>query len=418
MKEYFHSVKLIEENCKGCTKCMINCPVEAIRLKNSKALIYEDVCIDCGECIRVCPYNAHVAQKDSLDALSNFKINIVIPSVTLYLQFGEYINPSLVNEGIIDLGFDEVFDTTYACDIVSEITKKEIEKMYKPAISPFCLGVVRLIQTNYPSLLDHVVKVLTPIEVAANLIREKYRNLGYKDEDIGVFYLTPCTAWVTKVKMSSLNKKSQINGAIAISDIFQRLLRHINKKRHSIEEQPLTMSFAGLSWGATGGQSNSMGISEYIAVDGVKNVIKVLDEVENGKYKEIEFIDALACDGGCLGGMLLVDNPFNAKRILRKYCYHLNFTYKFNDPQEYYKNEFFQDVHILKISNKKLADDFESAVKKMKYMNELINNLPGIDCGQCGSPSCKAFAEDVVRGLCNVNECKMINIGGENNESI
>ncbi|HBX49299.1 MAG TPA: ferredoxin, partial [Clostridiaceae bacterium] len=51
---------------------------------------------------------------------------------------------------------------------------------------------------------------------------------------------------------------------------------------------------------------------------------------------------------------------------------------------------------------------FESAVKKMKYMNNIINSLPGNDCGQCGSPSCRAFAEDVVKGLSSLNECKFI----------
>ncbi|QCX32531.1 4Fe-4S dicluster domain-containing protein [Caloramator sp. E03] len=74
MKGLYHSVKLIEENCKGCTKCMMSCPVEAVRVKNSKAVIYTDRCIDCGECIRVCPYNAHVAQKDTIDSIDEFKV--------------------------------------------------------------------------------------------------------------------------------------------------------------------------------------------------------------------------------------------------------------------------------------------------------------------------------------------------------
>lgn len=191
MKDLYHSVKLIEENCKGCTKCMMNCPVEAVRVKNSKAVIYTDRCIDCGECIRVCPYNAHVAQKDDMDCLNGFKVKIVIPSVTVYTQFGDYIDPNVINDAIKSLGFDEVYDTTYACEIVSEITRKEIENVRKPAISPFCPSIVRLINASYPELMEHVIKVLTPIEVAAILIRDKYRKLGYSDDEVGVFFLTP-----------------------------------------------------------------------------------------------------------------------------------------------------------------------------------------------------------------------------------
>ncbi|WP_337961075.1 4Fe-4S binding protein [Caloramator sp. mosi_1] len=49
--------------CIGCTKCLMNCPVEAIRVKNGKAVIYNEKCIDCGECIKVCPYGAHISIK-------------------------------------------------------------------------------------------------------------------------------------------------------------------------------------------------------------------------------------------------------------------------------------------------------------------------------------------------------------------
>jgi Na+-translocating ferredoxin:NAD+ oxidoreductase RNF subunit RnfB len=78
--------------------------------------------------------------------------------------------------------------------------------------------------------------------------------------------------------------------------------------------------------------------------------------------------------------------------------------------------QFVENVRNIKFSNQKLAEDFVSAVKKMKYMNELVNTLPGTDCGRCGSPSCKAFAEDVVRGLAHVEDCKYINLGGDVNE--
>ncbi len=408
MKDIFHSVKLIEENCRGCTKCMIKCPVEAVRVKNSRALIYAERCIDCGECIRVCPYNAHVAKRDSIEDIKRYKIKAAIPSVAIYSQFGGFINPNIVNEGILSLGFDEVFDITYACDIVSEIVKKEIVETSKPAISSFCPAIVRLIQTSYPGIIDNVVRVVTPIEVSASLIRDKYLRLGYKNEDIGIFYLTPCVARITRSRPMCFEGNHELNGIIAISDIYPGLLKYIGKigDRKSYKES--TMSFTGLSWAIKGGQSRSMGIKEYLAVDGVENVIKLLDEIERGKFLDALFIEAFACTEGCLGGLLLVENPFNARRVISKYCSMLNYSYMGEEIIKDYREQFLADYSIIRTSNQKFSEDFHEAVNKMKYMNYILNMLPGIDCGQCGSPSCRAFAEDVARGLSTIEECKMI----------
>ncbi|MDF2675616.1 MAG: 4Fe-4S dicluster protein [Clostridiales bacterium] len=416
MNEIFHSVKLIEENCRGCTKCMIKCPVEAVRIKNSRAVIYADRCIDCGECIRVCHYNAHVAQQDSLESIKGYRIKVAIPSITIYTQFGAYVEPGFINMAIESLGFDEVYDMTYACDIVSEIIKKEIVNTPKPAISSFCPGIVRLIQTSYPELIEHVVKVLTPIEVAASLIREKFLNSGFRNEDIGIFYLTPCVARIAKESNSNFDQRGEINGAIAISDIYTKLLKFISKNSELKDYYQKKISFTGLSWAYVGGQSRSMGFKEYIGVDGVENVIKVLDDIENGKFKEVEFVEVFACTEGCLGGILLVDNPFNARRIIRKYYNKNGYASNTENIVDKYKEQFTANYESNKNNSHKFADDFSSAVIKMKEMNRLHNMLPGIDCGQCGSPSCRAFAEDVVRGLSSEEDCKMIINGGEKDE--
>lgn len=416
MNDIFHSVNLIEEKCKGCTKCMIKCPVEAVRIKNSRAVIYTERCIDCGECIRVCPYHAHVAQRDDLNVLKGYRIKVAIPSVTIYTQFGAFVEPSLVNMAIESLGFDEVYDMTYACDIVAEIIKKEIDNTPKPAISSFCPGIVSLIQTSYPELLEHVIKVLTPIEVAASMIRERYLKIGFRNEDIGIFYLTPCVARIVSHEDNSFDQRGEINGAIAISDIYPKLLRYINKNADYKDKGNEGLSYSGLSWAIVGGQSRSVGIKEYIGVDGVENVIKILDDIEKGKFKELDYVEAFACTEGCLGGILLVDNPFNARRIVRKFYDKFGYVHIDENIGDKYKNKFTTSYESNKNSSHKFADDFSSAVMKMKEMNKLINMLPGIDCGQCGAPSCKAFAEDVVRGLAKVEDCKMSKRGEEKNE--
>ena len=69
MNTYFHSVRLDEEKCMGCTNCIKRCPTQAIRVRNGKAHIISERCIDCGECIRVCPHHAKYSHRDSINKI-------------------------------------------------------------------------------------------------------------------------------------------------------------------------------------------------------------------------------------------------------------------------------------------------------------------------------------------------------------
>jgi ferredoxin len=87
MREYYHSVTLNKDKCKGCTNCIKGCPTEAIRVRDGKARIIDERCIDCGECIRVCPYHAKVAITDPLSKINDYKYKIALPAPTLLGQF-------------------------------------------------------------------------------------------------------------------------------------------------------------------------------------------------------------------------------------------------------------------------------------------------------------------------------------------
>ena len=132
MKEtYFHSVQITQEACRGCTFCVKHCPTEAIRVRNGKAMILPNRCIDCGTCIRNCPFRAPQAKTDQLSRLKDFQYNIVLPPPSLYSQFNENIHRESIWQGLMQLGFDEIFDVALASDYIAVEIEKFIIKIFE-----------------------------------------------------------------------------------------------------------------------------------------------------------------------------------------------------------------------------------------------------------------------------------------------
>ena len=107
---FFHSVRLDESKCMGCTNCIKRCPTGAIRVRRGKAYIISERCIDCGECIRICPHHAKYAEKYSFDELQKYKYRIALPAPTLYGQFNNLDDTDYVLTALKKIGFDDVFE--------------------------------------------------------------------------------------------------------------------------------------------------------------------------------------------------------------------------------------------------------------------------------------------------------------------
>jgi iron only hydrogenase large subunit-like protein len=169
MPDRHHAVRLIEERCKGCTNCIKGCPTEAIRVRDGKAFIHTDRCIDCGECIRVCENHAKTAVSDGIEKLNDYSVTIALPAPALYGQFGPAVAPDSVLSALHALGFHHTFEVALAADLVSPKYREFIEesKGPRPIISPACPAVVKLVQVRFPSLLDHILPIEPPVVVAA-----------------------------------------------------------------------------------------------------------------------------------------------------------------------------------------------------------------------------------------------------------
>lgn len=406
MKEYFHSVTLDEEKCKGCTNCIKRCPTEAIRVRMGKARIIAERCIDCGECIRVCPYRAKKAITDPLENINNYKFKVAIPAPTLYGQFKSARSVNQLLTAFKLIGFDHVYEVAKAAEIISDATRELIKKnnLSKPLLSSACPAVVRLIQVRFPNLIDNILKLESPMELAAKIVKDELvKNKNIPRKDIGVFFITPCAAKVTSIKAPYEREESCVDGAISIKDIYIKLFNALGEVKE--EENLMKAGFAGIQWANSGGESLALGTDNFLAVDGIHNVISILEELENDKLEDVDFIEALACQGGCLGGPLTVENLYVAKTRIKKF---IEMTKKNKLPDT---SDNTHDYDLLWKGNveykpiMKLDEDFEIAMKKLEALQSINEELPGLDCGACGAPNCRALAEDIVRGIANETDC-------------
>ncbi|MDR1894639.1 MAG: 4Fe-4S binding protein [Spirochaetales bacterium] len=402
MAGIFHSVKLNREKCKGCTTCL-GCPTEAIRVRNGKAAIVPERCIDCGLCIRVCPYHAKEAQSDSLDDFKRFDFRVALPAPALYGQFNPKITVDKILAGLIKLGFDDVFEVASAAEIAAVETRRVMaeKKDSFPLISSSCPAIVRLIQLRFPGLLDQVLRVESPMEIAARIVRQEIYP-GKKN--LGIFFISPCPAKITAVK-NPLNKpRSEVDGIIPIKDIYLPLLASLSEV--DVPEKKQASSFLGISWAVSQGEGDNVGGFNIAAVDGILNAAKMFEEMENRRLRNVDFIEAMACPGGCVGGPLTVENPYIAKARIRNKALELSSVME-GAPQPFLTkvNTRWLNEDLKPRPIQKLDDNFQRAIEMMDQMEKLATGLPGLDCGACGAPSCRALAEDIVRGTARKNDC-------------
>ncbi len=407
MNTYEHSVLLDVSRCNGCTTCLKHCPTEAIRIKDGHAVIDQGRCIDCGECIRVCPHKAKKAMCGKLEQMDRFKWKIALPAPTLYGQFDNLDDVDIVLEGLKRIGFDDVFEVSAAAELVSAYTRiyLKTEGVKKPAISSACPVVMRLIGLRFPSLNENILHMLPPMEIAAGLAkaRAKKEHPELSDDEIGVCFISPCPAKASYVKNGFAGYKSKVDVVVSVSDVYFMLINAMDRGGDITASSHSGM--IGIGWASSGGEATALFNEKYLAADGIDNVISVLDQIENGNIPTLEFIELNACTGGCVGGVMTMQNPFIAKARLQSLRRYLPVSQNFIGEDNYIPEEYFFNEMPAYQPIARLGNTIAESMRMMADIQKLKDRLPGIDCASCGAPNCRAFAEDVVKGLASEDDC-------------
>lgn len=407
VSEYVHSVALDVEKCKGCTTCLKRCPTEAIRVRDGHACIDPNRCIDCGQCILTCPYEAKKAICNKMSDIPKRKWKVALPAPALFGQFDHLDDIDTVLRGLIKCGFDDVFEVAAAAEIVSDYTRRYCRQNLdkRPIISSACPVVVRLISLKYPYLCENVLPILPPMEIAAMKAREEAKiKTGLRDEDIAIVFISPCPAKASYVHNRADGKKSNVDYVVSIRDIGFELLSLMTHE--PIDDIASKTGKIGIGWASSGGEATAIFNSRYLAADGIDNVMRVLEDIDNHEMPNLDFIELNACSGGCVGGSMTFVNPFIAKARLRTLKHYLPVSQNEagGDPNVI-PSEYVEEGGIAYKPPRALDMDRAAAIGKMKEIERLYATLPGIDCGSCGAPNCFAFASDVVKGVASPDDC-------------
>ena len=452
----FHSVILDEEACKGCTVCVTTCPVEAIRVRDGKARILAERCIDCGECIRRCPNHAKMARADALAELSGsgefsrFDWKVALPAPSLYGQFSERFTVEAIHAALLEIGFDAVYPVSRATPAIAATARDLLDRarhpdLPRPLISSSCPTIVKVIQVRFPTLLGHIAPIIAPMELAGRLAKKEARREHPEKKNVGCFFISPCAGTITEAKAPIGDESSAIDGVFSMKDIHLPLLAALVKTKKQIEDPraseaptaelrkaspdtpviPTIPSLAReIAWGRAGGEAEATvgeGEIRWLAVDGMDQCARILEAVEDGKLKSIDLLELMACVGGCVGGPLAVENVSLARHSLKNREKDLKDLVSPGETSAESADarspgeptaapgETCLRAHPFPARPALLLDgDYQKALSMMEEMEAISESLPGLDCGCCGAPNCHALAEDIVRGNASKTDCVII----------
>ena len=415
-----HSIVRDDSRCVGCVACCKACPTRAIRVRDGRQTVSAALCLDCGECIRACPHDALTARTSTPSDLAKFRHTVAIPSTALYSQFGRGVSLEQVAGALVHTGFSAFDDVSWMCQMVGGAVDTYLSECKGPwpKISATCPAVIRLILQRYPDLIPHVVPIETPRELTAKVARRKAaETTGLPPDEIGIFYITPCTAITQSIVSPVGLAESHFNGVFSIAELYGTLLRAIRAGCPPVSEE--SFNHAGLQWGLTGGESAGMRNVNSIAVSGVGEVVRVFDSIEAGKFQALDFIEAHVCPDGCIGGQLLVEGRHSARHTLQGILAHVR-ERSARGPTRWAQEEkvrsmfrerfFDMEEEIRAKPLTRGPSDLQHAILLRQERARVLSLLPRRDCAACGAPDCETFASDVVTDQADVNECVFVKL--------
>ena len=339
-----HVAHIDKTKCKECGACSRVCPYSAIvsrkrpcqnacKIKaismneNKAATIDNDKCISCGACVYQCPFGAIMDKSYILNVIDLLKKSVkdkeyklyavVAPSISsqfTYAKLGQVIS------GLKELGFHTVVEAALGADMVAQAESEElVEKGF--LTSSCCPAFVSYIEKAFPQMKEHISHNLSPMATIAKYIKET-------DKGAKVVFIGPCTAKKGEVQKEEI--KPYIDAAMTFEEL-QALFDSRDIDITTLEEDVLdNASYFGRIFARSGGLSDAVaealkeqGLDKDFTLnacscDGIEECrVALLKKSKN--LTDINFIEGMACVGGCIGGAGCLTHGEKNKAEVDKY---------------------------------------------------------------------------------------------------
>ncbi|KAA5807278.1 [Fe-Fe] hydrogenase large subunit C-terminal domain-containing protein [Thermoanaerobacterium thermosaccharolyticum] len=391
-------------NCRNCYKCIRYCPVKAIKVNNEQAEILDYLCIACGRCLNVCPQNAKTVRSD-------------VEKVKAFIKKGDKVvftiapsYPALVGNGrafkflnaLKSLGAEMIIETSVGAMFIS----KEYERYYNDLkydnlITTSCPSINYLIEKYYPDLINCLVPVVSPMIAVGRTVKKVYGN------ELKVVFIGPCLA--KKVEMNDFSCEGAIDAVLTFEEIIEWLDGdgiNIDSREEFTDCVDTMMPFKlyPIEGKTIDCMDVDLNLRKVVSVSSIDNVKDLLNDIRSGNLHGY-WIEANACDGGCINGPAF--GRSNSGVVKRK-----EEVINYSNTKANFINDISNMIDCSADFTRKfinLSDKW-----KMPSENEIKNILSKIgkftkedelNCGACGYDTCREKAIAVFNGMAEPYMC-------------
>ena len=384
---------LKKSNCKNCYKCIRHCPVKAIRFSGNQAHIIGNECILCGHCFVVCPQNAKqiVDSTEKARVLLQSGAPVVVSLAPSFVANYDGVGIESMRKALKALGFFDVEETAIGATIVkTEYERLLAEEKRDIVITSCCHSINLLIQKHFPSALEYLADVMSPMQAHCADIKRRM-------PDAKTVFIGPCVA--------KKDEAEHYEGLVDAVLTFEELTNWLKNEGIELEKEvDNTPESRARFFPTTGGVLKTMAERipdyTYIAIDGVENCIAALKDIENGKTHKC-FIEMSACVGSCIGGPVM--EKYHSTSPIKDYVTVASYAgerdFEVEQPAPMSLRKYFTQIE------KKLAPPTESEIMAVLRQMGKFKPSDELNCGSCGYNSCREKAVAIIQGKAEISMC-------------